>query len=168
MENRKKLGALDFFIIIAIIAAILFVVIRFYFIKTSDQSETVVLDDYIVSYELQDVRNSTAENYLASGTKVFFADNNAYFGELREEKTVRDAQKFYELDDGTVVLSNTEVVGNLYRVDVEGSIAVKGMMDANGRFLVNGNTDIAPNKSVKIITKYLAVELTVTDITKAN
>lgn len=167
-SNKKRIGILDVFIIIIALLVIVSIVVRFISTRNSDQSEKSVLDDYIVTFKIMNIKDSSAKNYFESGTNFYLDSDKSYFGTLREGITVNDSVRYVYLHDGRVVKSQNNATGDLYRVDVEGSFSVKGLYDENGKFLVNGNNYISDNMEVKIFSKYLSVVILVTDISKAT
>ena len=52
MENKKKLGALDVFIIVILIMCIVSIGLRVFSNKTSDISESTQLENYTVSFKV--------------------------------------------------------------------------------------------------------------------
>ncbi len=168
MEKKKKIGALDIFIILAVIACIACIGIRYFATIRSSVSEKVQLDDYVVSFRVSSIKDSSAKNYMTPNTNFYVKETGMYFGSLLEGLTIRDAQKAYEMPNGDVVIGENNAVGDLYRVDVDAKIMVKGKTDENGCFLLNGNTYVGANKIFNLYSKYLAIQVTVTDVTKAQ
>lgn len=163
-NTSKRLGALDIFIIIAIIAAIVCIGIRYLAMNKSEVAEKVELDEYNLSFSVLNIRASTAENYMDPDTVFYQKENGSYFGKLCEGLTINDAETFYETEDGTIVIGKNNAVGDLYRVDVDGNFIVKGKMDGNGSFLLNGNQYLAVNKTVLLASKYVTFTVVVTGI----
>ncbi len=167
-NEKKHLGALDVFIIILLVACLVSVGIRIFSTMNSDTGSHAQLDNYIVSFKILNIKDSSAKNYFEKGTKFYLKDSEEFFGTLREGVTIKDAESYYQMHDGTVVLSTNNANGDLYRVDVEASLDVQGMTDANGVFLLDGNKYLAPNKEVLIYSKYLSVNVKIMDIKKAQ
>ena len=166
--KKHRLGALDAVIIVAVLVCIVSVGLRMFMTQNSDLDKNVQLDNYIVSFKVMGIRDSSAKNYLKKGTTFYFAEDNTQFGTLREGVTVYDAEAYYEMPDGTVVLAANNSSGDLYRVDAECSLDVTGKLDSNGYFLLGGNKYIGRGKEIKIYSKYLSITVLVTDITKAQ
>ena len=166
-KNKKTLGTLDYFIIFALVAVIACLAIRFFSTDRSAFSEKVELDEYIVSFSIYDIKDSSAKNYMTPGSKFYIEETGLYLGELRENLTIKDAEKHYTLDNGEIIIGVNNSSGDLYRVDVDGSFIVKGQTDSDGRFLLGGNTYLGVNKEIEICSKYLAVTATITDIKKS-
>lgn len=166
--KKTRLGALDVFIIAAVLVCAVSVGLRMFMTRSSDLDKNVKLDDYIVSFKVMGIRDSSAKNYLHKGTSFYLDENDAFFGTLREGVTVNDAEAYYEMPDGSIVLASNNASGDLYRVDAECSLEVSGKTDADGRFLLNGNKYIGINKELLIYSKYLSITVLITDIAKAQ
>ena len=167
-KEKKRLGTLDIFIILALVAVIACVVIRYVLIDSSDVSDKVELDEYVVSFRVEGIKDSSANKYMMPGSKFYIKDTNVYFGELLEGLTISDAEEYYEMQNGEIVIAENNAVGDLYRVDVEAKLLAKGKADANGRFLLGGNTYIGVNKKFTLYSKYLLINVLITDISKAK
>lgn len=167
-EKKKKIGALDVFIILAVIACIACIGIRYFATNRSAVSEKVQLDDYVVSFSVKSIKDSSAKNYMKPGTNFYIKETGTYFGSLLEGLTIKDAEKAYEMPNGDIIIGENNAVGDLYRVDVDAKIQVKGKTDENGCFLLNGNTYVGANKIFNLNSKYLAIQVTITDVAKAQ
>ncbi|MBE6625707.1 MAG: DUF4330 family protein [Ruminococcaceae bacterium] len=167
-ERKLKFGALDVFIILVVIVCAVSIVLRYVSNKQSDVGASTPLENYVISFEVLDIKDTSAQNYLEPGTNFYLVESDVLLGTLREGITVRDAEKYYEMPNGDIVLAQNNATGDLYRVDVEGSFDAKGRVDSSGRFLLGGNTYIGINKEVKIYSKYLAVTVVITGITNAG
>ncbi len=166
--NRKRFGALDVMIVILVAALLVGVGYRYITMRSSDQKQDALLDDYIVSIKINNIRNSSATNYLEKGTNFYLKESGELFGTLREGVTISDAETYYTLDDGQIVLARNNATGDLYRVDVQASFDVLGKTDADGSLLLGGNRYVAANKQVEIYSKYVSFIVTVTEITKSH
>lgn len=167
-ENKRKIGALDVFIIIALAACVVCIGIRFFATSRSQVSEKVQLEDYIISIKVEAIKDSSAKNYMTPDTNFYIKETGTYFGSLLEGLTIKDAQKSYEMPNGDVVMGENNAVGDLYRVDVEAKLVSKGKVDDSGRFLLGGNTYVGANKEFNLYSKYLAIKVTVTGVEKAQ
>ena len=166
-EKKKRLGALDIFIIFAVLSCIIGVGIRYFTTKNTSISNTAQLEDYILTFEIYNIRDSSAQNYLEKGTNFYLQSNNERIGTLREGVTVREAERYEEMPDGRVVKISNNGTGDLYRVDVEGSFDCKGILNENGSFLLNGNHYIGINKEISIYSKYVTFTVKITGIAKS-
>ena len=169
MENKKRLGALDVFIIIIILVCMVSVGFRIFANRTSEVGESTQLDNYVVSFKVMGIRDSSARNFMTKGTKFYLNDSNAYIGSISEGNiTITDAVRYYDLMDGTTVKASNTATGELYKVDVEASFDAQGKIDSNGRFLLGGNQYIGLNQELQIHSKYLSITILVTGINKAQ
>ena len=166
-KKKKGLGALDVMVLILAAAIIGSVVMRYLSNKGSDVAEGVQLDPYVITFSIQNIRDSSAENYLEKGTVFYLEDTDQVFGTLREGTSTNDAEKFYELDSGEIVRVKTEANGDLYRVDVEASVTAEGNVDDQGRFLLAGSKYVGLNREFAIYSKYVSFNIAVTGIDKA-
>ena len=82
--------------------------------------------------------------------------------------SIGDAQKFYEMPDGTVTLVTSHLKEEQRRVDVEASVTAEGSMTKEGCFLLNGSRYIVVNDEIKIHSKNVAFTILITGITKAQ
>lgn len=169
MENKKRLGALDVFIIVIILVCVGSVGFRIFNNRTSELGESTQLENYVVSFKVMGIRDSSARNYITKGTKFYLKDSNAYIGSISDGNiTITDAMKYYDILDGTTVSASNTATGELYKVDVEASFDVQGKVDSNGRFLLGGNQYIGVNQELQIYSKYLSITILVTGINKAQ
>ncbi len=166
--KKQRLGALDIVILVAVLVCAVSVGLRMFMKQNSDITTSAPLENYIVSFKVMGIRDSSAKNYLKENTTFYFEDDDSVFGTLREGVTVNDAETYYELNDGTIVCASNESSGDLYRVDAECSLDVVGKLNENGYFLLGGNKYIGRGKELQIYSKYLAITVRVTDITKAR
>jgi len=167
-NNKKGLGALDVLILILLLVVIGSVGLRYMRSRNADTSETAQLDNYVVSFQVKNIRNTSAENYLNEGDLFYLEENKQIFGTFRQVQSVQDAQKFYEMPDGSVASVSSHLPGDQYRVDVEASVTASGRMNEDGRFLLNGSRYIVLNDELKIYSKYVVFTVLVTDIAKAQ
>ena len=165
-KEKRRLGALDWVIIVVLIACLISIGLRVYSTMRAQTANSVELEDYIISFKVSNIKDSSAKNYFEKGTNFYLSQTGEFFGTLREGVTVKDAETYYEMPDGTVAIVTNNAVGDLYRVDVEAMLDVKGRVDENGAFYLDGNKFIAPNKEIKIESKYLSITVVVTDIRK--
>ena len=166
--KHRGLGALDIFIILALVAVIAGVGIRAYVNSSDRKGEVATQEDYVVSFQVLDIRDSSNERHMHEGDKFYLKDSGMYFGSLLETNTVTAAEAFYELPDGTIYKGVNTGSGDHYRVDVEADILAQGMLDQTGAFLLGGNTYLGMNKEIQIYSKYLSITVKITGIAKAS
>ncbi len=167
-QKRRGPGALDIFIVLALIAVIAGVGLRAYISSNSNVGTAAVLEDYVISFEVLNIRDSSNARHMHPGDKYYLKENGAFFGTLTEENTVSPAAAYYEMPDGTIVREVNTASGDNYKVDVQTSVIAQGMISSNGSFLLGGNTYIGLNKEVQICSKYLSITVRITGIEKAN
>lgn len=168
ITKNKRLGALDIFIIIVFLVCAISVGLRSFAVNNSEVRNDVPLEDYILSFKISNIKDSSAKNYLEKGSKFYLNDSDAYLGTVSTSPTINDAVRYYEMLDGSIVAAKNNATGDLYRVDVESSMTVQGVTSADGKFLLGGNQYIAMNKEIEVYSKYLSVKITVTGISKAQ
>lgn len=164
---RKKLNALDIFIILAVIMCITAVGIRIYMGDKGDipGKASVEIEDYIVSFLVLNIRETSADSFV-DGDTFIVPPNGEVFGKLINTPSFTPAEMYIENDEGQYILTYSTQEGDDARIDVRGTFLVSGSMTEEG-FLLNGKTYIAPNKTITIQGK-INVNITVTDITKAT
>ena len=163
-EKKNRLGALDIFKILAVVVCIVSIGWRYISIKDDSTNNSVSLDNYIVSFDIYNIRKSSADNYLEVGTEFFIDDGDAFFGTLREQISILDAEKFYTTSAGDVIRVAGTETGEQDRVDFKGTMNCSGVMNENGSFLLNGNLYLGIDKEIKLYTKYLSVSIKITGI----
>lgn len=163
-EKKNRLGALDIFIILAVVVCIVSIGWRYISIKDDSTNNSVSLDNYIVSFDIYNIRKSSADNYLEVGTEFFIDDGDAFFGTLREQISILDTEKFYTTAAGDVIRVTSTGTGEQDRVDFKGTMNCSGVMNENGSFLLNGNLYLGIDKQINLYTKYLSVSIKITGI----
>ncbi len=166
-KTKKKLNAMDYFLIVAVVLCLVGAALRMVLGSESGSfTSPVVMEDYIVSYEIRNIRNSSTE-YLAEN-EVFYIDaTDQYFGKTTGNPSVTPAQFFLADAEGNYVEAYAPENGDATRVDVTGTMTVSGYMSDHG-FLLDGTTSLAVNKSIALRSSYIYVTVTVTDIVKAS
>ena len=142
--------------------------LRYFRNHSSDAAQTAQMDNYVVSVEVKNIRSSSVDSYLNEGDLFYLDENNQFFGTFQAIRSVSDAQKFYEMPDGTITSVPTRVSGDQYRVDVEFSLSTTGRLNDDGCFYLNGSRYIVLNNELKIHSKYVSFTAIVTDIAKAQ
>lgn len=166
--KKKRLGALDICILIAVLLCILGAAARFVFKEDSVLAQNTPLDLYTVYFTVQDIRETSAI-YLYDGAGFYIEESGEYFGRLAGTPGTTPALKTYTDQNGRFVeVYNNTDDDRVARINVEGAFIVSAVMDEDGYLLLNGNTYIAPNKEVKIRSKELLVNIRITSVVKAN
>ena len=168
-ETKKKgIGALDVLILILLAVVIGSVGLRYVRSRGSGASETAVTDQYVVSFQVKNIRNTSKERYMNKGDLFYLDENNQFFGTFRDVASAVDAQKYYEMPDGSIASVASRFSGDQYRVDVEASVTASGIMSKDRCFLLNGSRYIVLNDELKIHSKYVAFTVVITEIAKAQ
>ena len=166
-KTKKKLNAIDWFLIIAVVLCLAGAGLRMLLGSESGSfTSPVVMEDYIISYEINNIRNSSAE-YLAADEDFYIEATDQYFGKSAGNISVTPAQFYLADAEGNYVEAYAPENGDATRVDAAGTMRVSGYMSENG-FLLGGTSMLAPNKTLMIRSKNLQVEITVTGIEKIS
>ena len=161
-ESKKgRFNVIDAFIIIVILLCIASVVYRM--VNTNAYGGSTEMDEYQVSFEIDNIRQSSVDD-IKSGDKVRFKSDNVKIGELAEINDPTPAVGEYN-DSGEEVLYPEQTAGKYpdTRCRVTGTINVRGRMTDNG-FLLEGNRYIAPNGEIEIITEHIEATIRITGI----
>lgn len=169
-NTEKKSGAsvLDIFIILALLMCVTATVFAFVFKQnTAEKNVTEAqLEDYVLSFRVDSMRQSTMNMIEAGDT--FYTENSKDFGTLQDSLTMTPAVVYVQKDDGTYVKTYSPENGDYTKWDVSGTFTVKGIRNSNGIFLLNGNVELAPNKSYTVINDTVSMSLLVTAIEKVS
>ena len=166
-KTKKKLNAIDWFLIAAVVLCLIGAALRMLLGSESGSfTSPVVMEDYIVSYEIRNIRNSSIE-YLGEGAEFYIDETEQYFGKMTGNLSVTPAQFYVSDAEGNYVEAYAPENGDATRVDVAGTMTVSGYMGEHG-FLLNGNTSLAVNKFIALRSPFIYVTITITDIVKAS
>ena len=170
-ENDKKkrgLGALDVLIIVLILVVAGMAGFRYYRNSRVKANEAAELSNYIINFQVKNIRETSAGSYLKPGEVFFLDENNELFGTYLDKVSDSDAQKYYEMPDGSVVSILSRLEEGQRRVDVEGIISAYGRNDENGCFLLNGKRYIVNNSELQIHSRYVSYTVLITGINKSQ
>lgn len=151
---RRRFNIIDLFIILAVVAVIVGVALRFNLadkIGVKSNRDTVT-----VSFIITDIKESSADA-LVIGDTFFIDANKIELGELISKKPTY-AEAFIENDDGVLVKTANE---NKY--DVRGEIRATGRIKDDG-FMLGGTQFIAANKILYVYSQHIMVTMTITGI----
>lgn len=166
-REKRKLNAVDYFILIAVVLCIAGAVLRVVVDRSGGSlSSPVVLEDYVVSFKIENIRNTSTE-YLTAGEEFYIDTTKQFFGTLTDNVSVTPALLYIEDANGNYIQTYAPENGDATRVDVRGTMNVSGYMSEGG-FLLGGSTPLAANKSFALRTTNLYVTITITDIAKAS
>lgn len=166
-KTKKKLNTIDYFIIVAVVLCIAGAALRT-FIGSEGNSlgGTVNMENYVISFKVMNIRNSSTE-YFAPGEKFYVDSTGQYVGEIAGTVAVTPALFLFEDADGKYIQAYAPENGDATRIDMNGTLAVKGYMSDNG-FLVDGTVSLAPGKNITLRSSSIRVEVTITDIAKVS
>ncbi len=157
-QNKKtRLGALDVFIILAVIICAVCLTLRMMggseAVNTMEEKEA-----YTLVLSVKNIRE-TSVKYFDTGEKFYLEKEKARIP-LGEVVSIQgnDAQTHYTDADGTTILvPNSAVTEQSKRKDVIVVLEIEGVRTADGSFLLDGSDYLAVNKKIKIASKYVEV-----------
>jgi len=165
--KKKRIGVLDVIIIIALCACLVAAGFAFVF-KLKISGEVTPEDqyeEYVLSFESYGVRRSTAQ-MLKEGD-IFYYEKKE-IGSLQGKITTVPSVTYVQDENGITHKTYAAENGDYTKMDVSGTLIVKGVKNKEGVFLLNGTTQLAPNKSFTIYTDTVTVSVSVTDIEKVG
>lgn len=164
--KKKRMGALDVCILVALLLCIVGVAARALVSDNSVLAQNTTLDKYTVYFSIADIRG-TSEKFLKDGKTFYLDESGELFGTLVGDPAVTYAKKQYVDNNGRTVevFNNTEEEG-ISRIDVEGAFQVSATMDENGFLQLNGNRTIAPHQELEIRSRELYVTIQINSIEK--
>ena len=166
-KKRKKLNAIDYFIIAAVLLCIVGVTLRSFIGSEGNHlSSPIVMEDYVISFKISNIRNSSSD-YFAPGEKFYIDSTKQYFGEIADTVSVTPALLSLEDINGQYIQTYAPENGDATRMDIAGTMLVSGYMGENG-FLLGGSTNLALNKEMAIRSSYIYATIVITDIAKAS
>lgn len=166
-RKSPRFGILDVVIILVIIIAVVGVYFRYNIINffTGEQN----LKEYIVSYSIENIRQSTVD-FFVIGNEVYFASDNEKLGVLTNVSenmgaiSYTPASELFTKSNGEIVEIVYPNTNNSSRVDAQGRLICTGRYSDNGSFLVNGTTHIASGQYIDVKTDYLSVTIRIDEI----
>lgn len=165
-NTKKKLNAIDWFIIAVLLLCIAGAAFRVFIGSDNSLSGAVTMEKHVVFFKVENIRNSSTE-YLAPGAVFYIDSTGQYLGEISGNVTVTPAVYMFEDVNGKYVQAYAPENGDSTRVDATGTLIVDGYMSDNG-FLLNGATSLAPGKEITIRSNFIQIKITVTEIVKAS
>ena len=152
-EKKSGVSVLDIFIILALLMCVTAAVFAFVFKQNTAEKNVT---------EAQSTMN------MIEAGDTFYTENSKDFGTLQDSLTMTPAVVYVQKDDGTYVKTYSPENGDYTKWDVSGTFTVKGIRNSNGIFLLNGNVELAPNKSYTVINDTVSMSLLVTAIEKVS
>lgn len=173
MRNKKekaerkspRFGVLDAVIILIVIIAVVGVYFRYNIIELVNGTKN--LDDYTVSYSIENIRYTTP-NYINVGDEVYFADNGEHFGTLINASEnmgaliITPASEYFTASTGEIV--EVFYPDSQSRVNAQGRLECRGRYSDEGGFLVNGSAFVASGQLVDVKTEYVTVTIRIEEI----
>ncbi len=164
-RRAPRFGVLDGVIILLIIVAVAGVYFRYSIIDFVSGARN--LNDYTISYSIEDIRYSTPD-FIDVGDEVYFANDGKKFGTLVAVSensgalSITPASEYFTNSKGEIV----EILypDNQSRVDAKGKLSCTGRYSEDGRFLVDGSTHIASGQLVNVKTEYVTVTIRIDKI----
>ena len=168
-RKKRRLTAIDYFIIFAVIATLVAAGLRFYEDnKVEESSITLANEEYIISFESSGMKESAAK-LLEKGEMFYMTDGLVEFGVLEDNPTITPSKIRVELENGELKTDvYAEKNGNNTKVDVTGTFRVKGCRNDTGLFYVEGVLYVAPNMPVTVFSNDMALSFNVTGIEKVS
>ena len=165
-KKKTGLGVLDAVIIIALCACIAAAVFAFMYKENTveELAGEEEFEEYVVSFESYAIRRSTAQ-MLAEGDTFIFG-NDEEFGSLTGALTIVPATVYTHDESGACIKTYAPENGDETKMDVTGTLPVTGTKNDRGVFVLNGTTELAPNKTLTVHTDTVALSISVTDIGK--
>ena len=170
--KKRRLGVLDYFIIIVLILCVAGIALRFIFKLNKPEDKTfahVESETYYVQYISRSQRN-VVDDFLKEGTEFRFFGTNEPFGTSFAVPDSEPAEKRYVNSKGEQILvRNTSDDDRTDKEDLRGKFVVKGKLSEDGVLLVDGsNNIISLNKEYTVRSDFLVFSFTVTGITPAK
>ncbi len=165
-EKKKRLGALDVFIIAAVLVCAVCLVLR---MTAQSEDVTSITDstpkDFQLVLSVKNVRVTSVQYFNRGDT--FYVENWTDRVPLGEIAAVQygDAQTYYtDLEGNTVLVSNQSTDEQTKRSDITLTFDVEGLWNANGDFLLGAEEKLNVNQQITIVNKYITVYGTILSI----
>lgn len=167
-QKRPLLGVFDVLIITALVACV--IAAGFAFVFKRNNGEVLVREndkeEFAVTFECYNISQYHAQ-LLKDGDMLFQPDNSE-FGTLSGNVTITPAVIYAEKSDGTVVRTYAPENGDDTRVDVSGTVMVKGARDAGGTLRLGSKFAAVPGYSFLMHSSTVSVMVTITSVTKVS
>lgn len=168
-KTKRRLTAIDYFIIFAVIATLVAAGLRLYEDNRAvDTGTPLTNEEFIISFESNGMKESAAK-LLEKGEIFYFTGGQTEFGVLEDNPTITPAKVRVELENGELKTDvYAEKNGNNTKVDITGEFRVKGCRNADGLLYVEGSLYVAPNMPVTVFSNDMSLSFTVTGIEKVS
>ena len=176
-EKRIKKGprfrVLDAVIILLVITSVVGIYFRYNVFDTLKNQRN--LKDYVVSFSIQNIRQSTT-SYLDINDVVYDGEDGKKLGELigysadssNPLRPTPASEYFVDQNGNTVQVFYPDSESMDARVDVEGKMLCEGSYSEESGFLVNGSRYLAPGQTIQVQTEKVTLILTVKEIFEAD
>ena len=169
VKNAPKFGVIDAVIILLVILAVVGIYFRYNIIDLI--SENKKLEQYTITFSIENIRQTTP-NYVNVGDNVYFAADSELFGTLMafSENTgalsITPASEYFTNSAGEF----TEVFypNNESRINAVGKLSCEGRYSAEGGLLVNGESHLSAGQTVEVQTEYVTVTMRIDDIVRGT
>ena len=161
-SKAYKFNIMDTLIVVLLIICLISVFLRAFEIK--NVTSGVGLEEYTINFKVENIRSSSLE-YFVSGDSVRIKQSNKILGTLEGVAQHLPAVGAYT-DDGREVFYpdiESEELKNETRYSLVGSITVRGKM-TDGGFLLNGDTYLAPNSVLHVVTEHVETDIKIIGI----
>ena len=162
-ENKKsRFNAIDGVIILLVLLCL--VAIAYKAITYNDHAVNADLKEYRVHFKVDNI-SSSSYDYFVKGDTMRIKSTNRAFGTLEGINQHVPAVGTYNENGGKVLYPLLENLGiyNDTRYSLSGYITVRGEMTEYG-FLLNGDTYIASNSTLDIISEHIETTIRIIDI----
>ena len=162
-ENKKsRFNAIDGVIILLVLLCL--VAIAYKAITYNDHAVNADLKEYRVHFKVDNI-SSSSYDYFVKGDTMRIKSTNRAFGTLEGINQHVPAVGAYNENGGKVLYPLLENLGiyNDTRYSLSGYITVRGEMTEYG-FLLNGDTYIASNSTLDIISEHIETTIRIIDI----
>ncbi len=173
-SSKKRIGVIDVAIIILLILSIVGVAMRFLLVKNSpknDEFYDLPSEKYLVSFLVREKRFEYAE-HMKKGAEFRFGGTNNPFGELAEDVTYNNAEKWYSDGGKSYMVKNEGADDHQLRYDIYGSFIVEGKMNDSGLLSINDSNSadgvVALYSSIGLRSDDMVINVTVTGISPYN
>ena len=164
-SGKPHFNLLDGLIVILVLLCVCGVYFRY--TAYDDLLHRVNKQDYVLSFEVQDLRYTTP-NYVNVGDEVRLADDGAVLGRfmagaesLTGALQITPATAYFTDAGGNVV--EVSYPDGESRVDVSGRILCSGTLGADG-FCLGGTRYLAPGSSLAVQTDFVSFTILITAI----
>ena len=169
-SKKKRLSAIDYFIIFAVAASLISAGLRVYetfFAENGSIPTEKVYDEYLVSFRSTGMRSSSAK-LLDKGDVFYLYGGETEFGSLEDNVTVMPAEILIELQNGELVKSYAEENGDNTRVDVNGTFRSKASRTWDNLLFIEGKQYVAPNYDITLYNNEVSLTIKITGIEKVS